>query len=158
MRDCKGCGATFIKGETECPYCGASLIPGDNREGAGKRPQGPEPRPADAGEKHSGKRDGTAREKKRRDTRPDWDTWVPPLNPPGEPPPLKMFQKKSNLVAMVLAFTLGIFGAHWYYMGNPGRAKWYLFFFWTGIPLLIGILDGFFFLHKFLSEDLTLLP
>lgn len=49
--------------------------------------------------------------------------------------------KKKNLAA-ILAILLGTFGVHKFYLGDKGIGIIYLLFFWTGIPSLIGIIDG----------------
>ena len=54
---------------------------------------------------------------------------------------------KSKIAAGVLALTgLGWFGIHRFYLGEVGKGLLYLIFFWTGIPLLISIIDGILFL------------
>ncbi|MCL2579408.1 MAG: TM2 domain-containing protein [Oscillospiraceae bacterium] len=58
------------------------------------------------------------------------------------------------MIAAILAFLLGTFGAHWFYLGRPKRAIWYLLFFWTGIPTLIGFVEGFMLARQGLISDL----
>jgi TM2 domain-containing membrane protein YozV/ribosomal protein L40E len=49
---------------------------------------------------------------------------------------------KSRLAAALFALLLGGIGVHKFYLGQIGRGVLYLCFFWTGIPFLIGIVEG----------------
>lgn len=49
---------------------------------------------------------------------------------------------KNRVTAGVLAILLGGIGAHKFYLGQSGQGIFYLLFSWTGIPLLIGIIEG----------------
>lgn len=49
---------------------------------------------------------------------------------------------KNRVKAGLLGAFLGSFGAHRFYLGEIGSGFLYLIFFWTGIPGLIGIIDG----------------
>ncbi len=53
---------------------------------------------------------------------------------------------KKKIVAAVLAFFLGMFGVHRFYLGQIGLGILYLLFSWTGIPAALGIVDGILFL------------
>jgi len=53
---------------------------------------------------------------------------------------------KNKRIATILAFFLGGFGVHRFYLGQPILGLIYLLFFWTFIPFLIGYLDFIFFL------------
>ncbi|WP_414499769.1 NINE protein [Zymobacter sp. IVIA_12111.31 C1] len=53
---------------------------------------------------------------------------------------------KNRIVAAVLAFWLGIFGAHRFYLGNPIMAIFYILFFWTLIPSFVALGEGIYFL------------
>lgn len=53
---------------------------------------------------------------------------------------------KNKQLATLLAFTLGAFGVHRFYLKQNKLGWWYLAFFWTLIPMLIGMIDGFVFL------------
>ena len=50
---------------------------------------------------------------------------------------------KDELVGVLLAFFLGTFGAHRFYMGQTGLGILYLLFFWTGIPAIVGFIECF---------------
>ncbi|ALS79495.1 hypothetical protein AUO94_13070 [Planococcus kocurii] len=58
---------------------------------------------------------------------------------------------KNKLAAALLAIFLGDFGAHKFYLGKPGMGILYLLFFWTGIPAVIGIIEGILYLLQ--SEE-----
>ena len=48
----------------------------------------------------------------------------------------------DKIAAGVLALLLGGLGAHKFYQGNVKLGVIYLCFFWTGIPALLGIVEG----------------
>lgn len=48
---------------------------------------------------------------------------------------------KNKIVAGLLAFFLGGFGIHRFYLGDIGKGIAYCLFFWTGIPFIIGFID-----------------
>ena len=49
---------------------------------------------------------------------------------------------KSKSIATLLAFLLGGFGIHRFYLRQQKLGWYYLIFCWTLLPLLIGIFDG----------------
>lgn len=49
--------------------------------------------------------------------------------------------RKSRLAAILLAFFLGGFGAHKFYLGSIGLGILYLLFCWTGIPVIVAIIE-----------------
>ncbi len=53
---------------------------------------------------------------------------------------------RNKLVAVLLAFLLGGLGIHKFYMNQIGMGVLYLLFFWTGIPALLGFIDGIMYL------------
>ena len=55
---------------------------------------------------------------------------------------------KNMFIAAILAFTLGWFGAHKFYLGKMKSGIIYLLFFWTFIPFFISIVEGFGYLHE----------
>ncbi|XKE95557.1 TM2 domain-containing protein [Metaplanococcus flavidus] len=57
-----------------------------------------------------------------------------------------MIEMKNKLAAALLAIFLGDFGAHKFYLGKPGTGLIYLLFFWTGIPAVIGVIEGIIYL------------
>ena len=53
---------------------------------------------------------------------------------------------RNKIVAALLAFLLGGLGIHKFYMNQIGMGILYLLFFWTGIPALLGFIDGIMYL------------
>ena len=53
---------------------------------------------------------------------------------------------KSRVAAVLLAIFLGWLGAHKFYLGRIGFGFMYLFFFWTGIPAILGIIEAIMYL------------
>ncbi len=54
--------------------------------------------------------------------------------------------RKDRLVAALLAFFLGGFGVHHFYLGNVALGVLYLLFCWTFIPAIISFIEGIVFL------------
>ena len=50
--------------------------------------------------------------------------------------------KRSLTVAVLLAFLGGSLGLHHFYLGNRRRGLWYCLFFWTAIPMILGVIDA----------------
>jgi len=55
---------------------------------------------------------------------------------------------KDRVTAGILAILLGWFGAHKFYLGDTGLGILYLCFFWTGIPAIVGLIEGILYLTK----------
>ena len=53
---------------------------------------------------------------------------------------------KSRVVAALFALLLGGIGIHRFYLGEVGWGIVYLLFCWTGIPFIIGIIEGILYL------------
>jgi len=51
--------------------------------------------------------------------------------------------KKNPTAAVLLALFLGGVGAHKFYMGQIGLGIVYLLFSWTGIPMIIALIEAF---------------
>lgn len=49
---------------------------------------------------------------------------------------------KNKLVAGLFAILLGDIGIHQFYLGNNGKGILCLLFSWTGIPAIIGLIQG----------------
>ena len=58
---------------------------------------------------------------------------------------------KSRVTAAVLAIFLGGIGIHKFYLGTWGLGILYVLFFWTGIPTILGLVEGIRYL--ILSDD-----
>lgn len=48
---------------------------------------------------------------------------------------------KSRIAAALLAFFLGGFGVHKFYLGQVGQGILYLIFFWTFIPAIVAFIE-----------------
>jgi TM2 domain-containing membrane protein YozV len=48
---------------------------------------------------------------------------------------------RSRFTAALLAFFVGAFGVHKFYLGRTGAGIAYLLFFWTAIPAFLGFVD-----------------
>lgn len=59
---------------------------------------------------------------------------------------LVFYENKSNITAGILALLLGGIGAHRFYLGQTGVGLLYFLFCWTGLPTLIGWIEGIIYL------------
>ena len=53
---------------------------------------------------------------------------------------------KERMVAVLLAFFLGGFGGHKFYLGRIGSGILYLLFSWTFIPAFVALIEGIIYL------------
>ena len=63
---------------------------------------------------------------------------------------IQVQNNKDRTTAAVLALVLGSVGAHKFYLDESGLGLLYLCFFWTGVPAVIGIIEG---LIYFMNSD-----
>ena len=49
---------------------------------------------------------------------------------------------KSKLAAALFAIFLGCIGVHKFYLGQTGWGVAYLLFCWTGVPAIVGLIEG----------------
>lgn len=66
-----------------------------------------------------------------------------PIKTPPQPP-----TGKSKIVAGILALLFGGFGIHKFYLEKPENGLMYICFFWTGIPEIVGIIEGIMYLTE----------
>ena len=59
---------------------------------------------------------------------------------------------KNKVAAGILAILLGGFGVHKFYLGKVGMGLLYLVFCWTGIPAIVGLIEGILYLVASDSE------
>jgi len=59
--------------------------------------------------------------------------------------------EKSRVAAALLAFFLGAFGVHKFYLGRIGVGFLYLIFFWTFIPAIIAFIE--FIIYLTMSDE-----
>jgi TM2 domain-containing membrane protein YozV len=52
--------------------------------------------------------------------------------------------RRDEIVGILLALFLGTFGVHHFYLRRTGLGILYCFFFWSGIPGLLGFIECFF--------------
>jgi TM2 domain-containing membrane protein YozV len=52
--------------------------------------------------------------------------------------------RRDEVVGILLALFLGTFGIHHFYLRRTGLGILYCFFFWTGIPAILGFFECFF--------------
>lgn len=62
-------------------------------------------------------------------------------------------ENKSTFLAGLLALLLGNFGVHKFYMGDNVWGIIYLIFFWTGIPALLGLVEGIILVSNAIKAD-----
>ena len=60
--------------------------------------------------------------------------------------------KKNRVIAGLLAIFLGDFGIHKFYIGKMAIGLLYLVFCWTGIPAVVGLIEGVLYL---ITDDST---
>ena len=65
----------------------------------------------------------------------------------------KPVKKRSRTAIGVLALLLGSLGVHKFYQGKPVAGVLCLLFFWTGIPGILGVLEGVHILSTDSEED-----
>ncbi|MFO8061689.1 MAG: NINE protein [bacterium] len=61
----------------------------------------------------------------------------------------------SRIVAALFAILLGSFGIHKFYLGQIGWGIVYIIFSWTGIPAIVGVIEGIIYL-TYSDEEFTL--
>lgn len=52
--------------------------------------------------------------------------------------------RRDEVVGILLALFLGVFGAHHFYLRRTGLGILYLCFFWTGFTAILGLIECFF--------------
>lgn len=55
---------------------------------------------------------------------------------------------KNRVTAGILAILIGGFGIHKFYLGKTGEGILYILFCWTGIPAIIGLIEGVLYLTQ----------
>ena len=127
---CYGCGALIHVSAAECPNCGA------------RQPDLP-PAPAFPAARGRGAGDAYGQVFCRACGR-GLDPRAPVCPHCGAPQPLRPPARshKSKFAAALLAFFLGGFGVHKFYLGQVGLGIIYLLFCWTFIPALVAVIEG----------------
>lgn len=123
---CPQCGAPVTPGASECKFCGEKLVtqqPVSNTQQAA-----PQPQVVYTQQPQSQVNIQTAPQQ----------VYVSGINP--------AWPVKSKVVAGLLGILLGGIGVHKFYMGKIGMGILYLLFCWTGIPSVIGLIEGIIYL------------
>ena len=63
-------------------------------------------------------------------------------HPNSKNPALSAGLAKSRVTAGIFGILLGGFGVHKFYLGKVGQGILYLVFFWTGVPAIVGLIEG----------------
>lgn len=57
-----------------------------------------------------------------------------------------ILEGRNRIIAALLAFFLGTFGIHKFYLGQTGLGFLYLLFCWTAIPTIVSFIEGVIFI------------
>lgn len=119
---CPQCGAPIDPGATECKFCGEKLAV----QQAAQQVQQPQviyaqPQPQVVIQQAAPQQ-----------------VYVSGINP--------SWPIKSKVAAGILAILLGGIGVHKFYLGKVGMGILYLCFCWTGIPAILGLIEGIMYL------------
>lgn len=119
---CPQCGAPIDPGATECKFCGEKLAV----QQAAQQVQQPQivyaqPQPQVVIQQAAPQQ-----------------VYVSGINP--------SWPVKSKVAAGILAILLGGIGVHKFYLGKIGMGILYLCFCWTGIPSVLGLIEGIMYL------------
>ncbi len=120
---CPQCGAPIDPGATECKFCGEKLAV----QQAAQQVQQPQtvyvqqPQPQVVIQQAAPQQ-----------------VYMTGINP--------SWPVKSKVAAGVLAILLGGIGVHKFYLGKVGMGILYLCFCWTGIPAVLGLVEGIMYL------------
>ena len=110
---CPQCGAPLDPGATECKFCGEKIA----TQQAAQSFQQAQPQPQVIIQQAAPQQ-----------------VYVTGINP--------SWPVKSKVAAGVLAILLGSLGIHKFYLGKIGMGVLYLLFCWTGIPAIVGLIEG----------------
>lgn len=121
---CPQCGAPIDPGATECKFCGEKLaVQQVQAEAAQMQQQAPQQQ--------------VQPQVVIQQAAPQ-AVYVSGINP--------AWPVKSKVAAGVLAILFGGIGVHKFYLGKIGMGILYLLFCWTGIPAVIGLIEGIIYL------------
>jgi TM2 domain-containing membrane protein YozV len=121
---CPQCGAPIDPGATECRFCGEKLATRQAAQQTYQQPQTvyvQQPQPQVVIQQVA--------------PQPVYMTGINPAWP-----------VKSKIAAGLLGIFLGGLGIHKFYLGKVGMGILYLIFCWTGIPAVIGFVEGIIYL------------
>lgn len=124
---CPQCGAPIDPGASECKFCGEKLVVQQTAQQM-QQPQTvyvQQPQPQIVIQQVS----------PQPVQQPVYTTGINPAWP-----------IKNKIAAGILAILLGGIGVHHFYMGKIGFGILYLLFCWTGIPAILGLIEGIMYL------------
>lgn len=123
---CPQCGAPIDPGATECKFCGEKLTV----QQAAQQVQQPQPQVVI--------QQGQPQPQVVIQQAAPQQVYVSGINP--------SWPVKSKVAAGILAILLGGIGVHKFYLGKVGTGILYLCFCWTGIPAILGLIEGIMYL------------
>lgn len=121
---CPQCGAPIDPGATECKFCGEKLAV----QQATQQVQQPQPQVVYAQPQPQVVIQQAAPQQ----------VYMTGINP--------SWPIKSKIAAGILGIVFGGIGVHKFYMGKIGMGILYLLFCWTGIPAIVGFIEGIIYL------------
>ncbi len=120
-RVCPQCGAPIDPNATECKYCGEKLVVQQTAQSINTNNAAPQPQVIIQQVAPQGQ-----------------PVYVTGINP--------TWPIKSKVVAGLLGIFLGGIGAHKFYLGKIGMGILYVCLCWTGIPAVVGCIEGIIYL------------
>lgn len=118
-QNCPQCGAPLADGVKSCSYCGEAISQ-NNNQAQYQQPQYQQPMYQQPVVQNFYQQPANGID-------PSW-----PI--------------KSKIAAGILAILLGGWGIHKFYLGKVGMGIVYILFCWTGIPSLVGLIEGIIYL------------
>jgi TM2 domain-containing membrane protein YozV len=139
IKTCSQCGAPIDARASSCKFCGAEYAKAPVYTAPPQRTPPPQAGPY-AGSYQQPPPGGPYQG-------PYQGQYQPPQGP-YYPPPVQQpsYSGKSKVVAGILGIFLGGLGIHKFYLGRTGAGVVYLLFCWTGIPAIIGFIEGIIYL------------
>ena len=119
-RVCPQCGAPIDPGASECKFCGERLTSQQYQQPQYQQPQYQQP------------------QYQQPQYQQPQQIYMTAINP--------AWPVKSKIAAGILAIFFGGIGIHKFYMGKIGMGILYLCFCWTGIPEVVGFIEGIIYL------------
>lgn len=118
---CPQCGAPIDPGATECRFCGEKLVVQQVQQPQPQTVYVQQPQPQVVIQQAAPQQ-----------------VYMTGINP--------SWPIKSKIAAGLLGIFLGGIGVHKFYMGKIGMGILYLLFCWTGIPAIVGFIEGIIYL------------
>ena len=118
---CPQCGAPLDPGVTECKFCGEKIATQQAAQAVQMQPQSSTVQPQVIIQQAAPQQ-----------------VYITGINP--------SWPVKSKTAAGLLAIFLGGIGIHKFYLGKVGMGILYLAFCWTGIPAILGLIEGILYL------------